>query len=76
MDSTRLATEQADRLHARVGEMLRYLNRLCDRMQYLRFPVDDPLWREAISARDAVRGLSVMSHYATCEHGVGRPDKG
>ena len=76
MDSTQLTTEQAERLNRQAAAMLRYLNRLCDRMHRLHFPLDDPLRREATRARDAMQGLFVMTHYASCEHGVGRPEKG
>ncbi len=44
-------------LREQVRRQLRYLNRLCGRLQTLRFPLEDPLCREALRARDAVQGL-------------------
>jgi hypothetical protein len=69
-----LKPEQAHKLMARVAEQLRFLNHLCERMQDLGFPPDDPLWRSAIAARDAHQDLHVASHYAECKDGGGRPD--
>ena len=44
-------------LREQVRRQLRYLNKLCARLQTLRFPLEDPLCREALRARDAVQGL-------------------
>jgi hypothetical protein len=51
--------------------MLRYLNRLCERMMRLGFPPDDPLQVAAVKARAAMQDLHTAAHYATCRHGVG-----
>lgn len=67
-----LKPEQAHELMARVAGQLRFLNRLCERMRNLGFPPDDPLWRAAITARNAHQDLHVASHYAGCKSGVGR----
>ena len=74
MTSANLRPEQAHKLMASVGRQVQYLNRLCARMDRLRFPPDDPLWRAAIKARDAARELYVASHYAECKTGVGRAE--
>jgi hypothetical protein len=57
MDSSNLTRLQVDRLCADVRRQLRYLNKLCARIQQLRFPLDDPLCREVLRARDAVQSL-------------------
>ena len=61
------------RLTASLGRNLRYLNRLCARMQQLGFPPEDPLFRAARQARDAAQDLYTAAIYLRCESGVGRP---
>ena len=73
MDSADLTPEQAERLGADVRNMLRYLNRLCQRMTRLGFPVHDPLYVAVVKARAAIQDLHMAAHYASCKHGVGRP---
>jgi hypothetical protein len=58
MDSTQLRPEQIARLRSDIGRQLGYLNKLCGRMQKLRFPLDDPVCREALRAREKVQRLS------------------
>jgi hypothetical protein len=72
MTSTDLHPAQAQKLTATVARQLQFLNRLCDRMTELGFPTDDPLWRAASQARNAVQDLHVAAHYAGCRGGVGR----
>jgi hypothetical protein len=72
MTEADLKPEQVERLAAIVGRELRFLNRLCDRMNRLGFPPDDPLFRAAMLARNGMHGLNVAAHYANCESGVGR----
>ena len=67
-----LNPEQATRLTAIVARQLRFLNRLCRRMDLLGFPLSDPLWQAAIRARHSLQDLHVAAHYAGCRHGVGR----
>lgn len=67
-----LKPEQARKLMATVAKQLRFLNRLCGRMSALGFPPNDPLWRAASEARNAMQDLHVASHYAGCKTGVGR----
>ena len=57
MDSTRLRPEQIATLRAQVGRQLGYLNKLCARMQQLRFPLEDPVCREALRARSQLQSL-------------------
>lgn len=64
--------EQAAQLMATIGRQLRYLNRLCRRMDRLGFPRQDPLWQAAWTARDAMQDLHMAAHYAGCTSGVGR----
>ncbi len=68
-----LHPEQAAKLKAIVARHLRFLNRLCNRMNHLGFPPTDPLWQAAARARNALQDLSVACHYATCKSGVGLP---
>ena len=72
MDSSHLKPEQVARLQATLGKQLRYLNRLCARMQRLSFPLDDPLCQPAHRARDAMQDLYTAAHYCGCSSGVGR----
>lgn len=74
MDSGQLTPEQANRLRETVARHLRFLNKLCGRMQQLGFPLDDPLCRAAQEARSRVQDLHTAAHYAGCKHGVGRTD--
>jgi hypothetical protein len=39
------------------GHQLAYLSKLVSRMQILRFPDEDPVWREAMRARSASQAL-------------------
>jgi hypothetical protein len=75
VDSTDLRPKQAERLGAQVRRHLRYLNRLCERMTRLGFPPHDPLYVGAVKARAAMQDLHMAAHYASCAHGVGRPEK-
>lgn len=72
MTSADLTPEQAQRLRLAIARQLRYLNRLCGRLQSLRFPVEDPLCAAALRARNAMQDLHVACHYASCKRGVGR----
>jgi hypothetical protein len=66
MDSHDLTNEQARKLNAQFGRMLRYLNNLEKRMRMLDFPENDPIRLEAARARDSVQTLFIKSHYLTC----------
>ena len=74
MDSTQLTTEQAETVHAYVGAMLCQLNAVTRDLR--RLPVNDPLKVAAERARNAMQDLYMACHYASCNHGVGRPEKG
>jgi len=69
VNSDDLTPEQAERLKAVASRYLRFLNRLCGRMQQLQFPLDDPLWLAATSARNAAQDLHTAAHYAGCKKG-------
>jgi len=71
-----LTPGQAERLKATLGRHLRFLNRLCGRMQQLQFPLDDPLWQAAAAARNAAQDVYTAAHYAGCKTGVGRAVRG
>ena len=64
MTSADLKREQVEALSRTLGRNLRYLNRLCARMQRLRFPIDDPLWQSAAAAREAMQRLYADAHSA------------
>ena len=55
--SADLKPEQVQALQQTLARQLRYLHRLCARMQRLRFPLDDPLVKTAMHAREAVQAL-------------------
>jgi hypothetical protein len=73
VSSDDLKPEQARQLMETVGRQLRFLNRLCQRMDRVRFPPDDSLRQAAWTARNAMQHLYMTCHYASCTHGVGRP---
>jgi hypothetical protein len=74
MDSRQLKAEQIDRLAAVLGRQLRYLNRLCTRMQRLSFPEDDRLSKRAIAARNAMQALYAEA-LTSGERGMGGNEK-
>ena len=73
MTSGDLKPHQSEKLRTDVAKMLRYLNRLVERMTRLGFPVNDPLNIAGASARNAMQDLHTAAHYATVPHGVGIP---
>lgn len=75
MTSDDLSPEQARQVNEVAGRQLRYVNRLVRRMEQLRFPPDDALLRAALRAQDALQGLTMAAHYASCKHDVGRLPK-
>ncbi len=73
MNSADLEREQAARLVERVRLQLVYLNKLCARIQKLRWPIDDPLSRAALTARNASQDLLTAARYAGMRQGIGKP---
>ena len=71
MDSKRLKTWQAKKMHDRLRPTLGYLSRLVQRMEQTRFPADDPLYRDALLAQAEMQGLVMRLHYLSCASGVG-----
>lgn len=71
VDSTHLQPEQATRVCRSVRRSLAYVGRLRRRMEVLGFPPDDPLYRAASRAHDALQELHVRAHYCSCTSGVG-----
>jgi hypothetical protein len=63
----------------RIGEALyptvNYLVRLRRRMEQLRFPHDDPLYKRVCEAHEAMNRLRLDVHYLTCS-GVGDARQG
>jgi hypothetical protein len=70
--SADLTPAQAESLVRQIRPMLGYLNRLVKRMNKRRFPSDDPLFRSALTAYDAIHELHVHAHYLSCSSGAGR----
>jgi hypothetical protein len=73
MKPSDLPPEKIAKLREQIGRQLRYHNRLCARMQRLGWPLDDPIVREGMRARDALQDLYTATHYAGVQSGVGRP---
>jgi len=73
MNSSKLTTAQAARLHRALYPHLNYLCRLRRRMELIGFPSGDPLFVLVSPAYDSLQRLSVEVHYMSCRSGVGRP---
>jgi hypothetical protein len=63
--------DQAQKLQPIIARYLRFLNRLCERMDKLGVSPADPVKLSALKARDALQELHISCHYATCKIGVG-----
>jgi len=72
MDSNDLTPAQATRLREILGRNLRFVAKLCQRMERLGFPADDPLYQAAGKAQRALQELHVRAHYCSCTSGVGK----
>ena len=75
MDSNDLTTKQAADMHRSLFRLANYLSRVVKRMEKAGFPTDDPLYRSARRAYDAVCSLCVDQNYMSCKSGVGRPPR-
>jgi len=71
VDSSHIKPDQATELCRQVRRSLSYIGRLRRRMELLGFPPDDPLYRSASEAHDALQELHVRAHYCSCTSGVG-----
>jgi hypothetical protein len=67
-----LTTKEAAALHDYLGPVMRRLRRINDRLQARGYVPTDELWRAGQDAYNKVHALSVLTHYASCEGGVGR----
>jgi hypothetical protein len=72
MTSNQLTKEQAKKMYAAMVPTLRYLNRLCERLNERQFLPSDQLYRATLKAQDAMMQLTTTLHYLTCD-GVGEP---
>jgi len=72
MNSNHLTPAQANKLREILGRNLRFLARLCVRMERLGFPANDPLYVAASKAQRALQELHVRAHYCSCTSGVGK----
>jgi hypothetical protein len=61
-------------MHAALVPTLRYLNRLCERLNARSFSPEDRLYRAAFKAQTAIMELVMVLHYLTCD-GVGEPSR-
>ena len=61
MTSADLRAEQSAALEAALTQQVKYLCRLVNRMDQLRWPHDDPLYARAMRARDALVALREMT---------------
>ena len=72
MDLSDLTPEQSRALAERLGRQLGYLTRLTNRMQQCAWRADDPAYRAAWKARDALHELCVRLHYQSRGDGYGK----
>jgi hypothetical protein len=75
MDSDDLTTEQAEKMHRSLFRLANYLSRVVRRMERTGFPPNDPLFKSARRAYDAVCSFCVDLHYLSCKSGVARPPR-
>ncbi len=73
VDSSHIKPDQAAKLCRTLRRSLDFLGRLRRRMEVLGFPPDDPLYRSASRAHDALQELHVRAHYCCCTSGVAKP---
>ena len=70
MDASKLTPEQGQRLVNAVTPMLAYTYRLAHRMQAAGWDANDPMYRSAWDAYNALHSLRVHCHYASCLPGT------
>jgi hypothetical protein len=68
MDRRDIMPEQAQKMVDRLRPTLGYLPRLAKRIDAEGFPHDDPLRRQALAARQAMKALTMTLHYLTCDN--------
>lgn len=56
-----------------MGPPMRWMKRICDRMDKLGISPTDDIYVAAQNAYNALHSLGVRSHYRSCESGVGEP---
>jgi hypothetical protein len=57
MDSRQLPQRKVEQLKQRLTQQLDFLNRLCMRMESLKFPLNDPLFVSANRARESMQTM-------------------
>jgi hypothetical protein len=72
--SNDLTDEQVEALKRHIGRQLRYLGKLCKRLDAVGFSPVDWLYTDAHQAFDAIHTLSVKLHSLSVKSGVGRRD--
>jgi hypothetical protein len=72
MDSDKLTTEQAGQMRQSLFRLTNYLSRVVTRMERTGFPPDDPLFKSARRAYDAVCSFCMDLHYHSCKSGAGK----
>ena len=71
MDSKKIKTWQAQKMHDRLASTLGYLTHMVQRMEQTRFPHDDPLYLDTVKAQTDMMLLVSRLHYLSCSSGVG-----
>ncbi len=69
-----ITKKQAKQVRSVLEPGYRYLSRLRARMEKT-FKPNDPLFEKTQRAYDAMHAMMSAWHYASCESGVGMPDK-
>jgi hypothetical protein len=66
MDASKLTPEQGKRLSEAVAQMVGYTYKLAHWMQRMGWDANDPIYRSAWDAYNALHALRGHCHYASC----------
>ena len=66
-----MSREEAKALRIALGPRMRWLFRLCERIDQLGIDPSDPIRLAAYEAYNALHALAVRAHYGSCDGGVG-----
>ncbi len=72
MTTNEITTRQAGKIYAALVPTLGFLTQLEVRLGEMGISPLDPYFQKVMAARDAFHGLTVETHYRSCESGVGR----
>jgi len=65
-DATELASEQAAAMQERIRDAMLYVGSLRERMDRRGWDPNDRLYQQTMKAYDALHGLHMWLHYASC----------